>query len=158
MKIDYIAGDRKRLIIANEGAVATMSINGSDPVAGLVTRHTSSDGYRVSAFTIQSEGQNLPLTVMVNDNPVLKFEIISKALVWFYASENRAAMFNYFREVCAHYDWQFETYAAINGAYWLAMNFKEINDETMVAAAEIVKASRTQFYGLVKAIRIEEKS
>lgn len=153
MKIDFEAANANLMAVA-DGAVATISVNGSDELVGVVTNHTSSDGYTVSTFGVDAKGHKMSAVVMTNDSSVVKFEVIAASVEEFYAAKNQGYLFGFFRDVCEHYKWVFDDYAALNGAYWLSKSFEKIDSANMAAAAEVVAASREQFYTYIKAARL----
>ena len=147
MNVDFVAKNSK-LVIAPDGAIATVRIGNTDEIVGLVMNHTSADGLPVSTFATFVDGFEMPVIVMTEDTPEIVYQVINKSLAEFGSIRARKQHFLFFSAICEHHGWVFDIAAAVNGVYWLDKTFaNRITTYEVFAANDIVKTHREQFYG-----------
>ena len=157
MKIDFLAAD-SNLVNAPDGAVATLRIDGSDEIVGYVVNHTSADGYTVSTFATDVIGFDMPVIVMTNDDPKLKYEILNESVDEFYETRSRGNHYRFYKGICGHHSWFFEVAAALHGAYWLSKKYiNRVAESEIVEANSMVKAARELYYSYAKSVQIRHE-
>ena len=147
MRVEIVAKNSK-LVVAPDGAIATVRIGNTDEIVGLVMNHTSADGLPVSTFATFVDGFEMPVIVMTEDTPEIVYEVINASLAEFCSIRARKDHLEFFSAICDHHGWVFDVAAALHGAYQLGKKFENrITADEAPEANEIVKASREQFYG-----------